>query len=135
LSTVTTDPAEAVVVDSAAAAAAAAQHAGAWSKLIRNPSVMIGGAILLFMIAIGIVAPWLNTLDPGYIDPTYRNQTPGTERVLTGDDGSETLRTYWMGTDTLGRDTYSRVIYGARVSITIGIVVALLSVCIGLVSG
>jgi peptide/nickel transport system permease protein len=40
-----------------------------------------------------------------------------------------------MGTDTLGRDTYSRVIYGARVSITIGIVVALLSVCIGLVIG
>jgi peptide/nickel transport system permease protein len=134
LSTVTTDS-NAVVVDSAAAAAAAAQHAGPWRKLIRNPSVIIGGAILLFMIAIALAAPWLNTLDPSYIDPTYRNQTPGTERMLSDDDGHDILRTYWMGTDTLGRDTYSRVIYGAQVSLIIGIVVALLSVCIGLVIG
>src|SRR5439155_14558667 len=42
---------------------------------------------------------------------------------------------YWMGTDSLGRDVYSRVIYGSRVSLIIGITVALISVAIGLVIG
>jgi peptide/nickel transport system permease protein len=135
LSTVPRDTAEAVVVDSAASAAAAAQAAGPWGKLIRNPGVIIGGSILALMVFVAIAAPWLNTLDPTYIDPTYRNKTPGTERMLIDDAGNETPWVHLMGTDTLGRDTYSRVIYGAQVSLIVGVVVALLSVFAGLFIG
>jgi peptide/nickel transport system permease protein len=54
---------------------------------------------------------------------------------VRGGDGIETTRTLWMGTDSLGRDVYSRVIYGARVSLLIGFSVALLSTVVGLVIG
>jgi peptide/nickel transport system permease protein len=50
-------------------------------------------------------------------------------------DGSQTERTHWMGTDSLGRDVYSRVVYGARVSLVVGLTVALLSTVVGLVIG
>jgi peptide/nickel transport system permease protein len=56
-------------------------------------------------------------------------------RVLTGADGQQRSTTYWMGTDSLGRDIYSRVLYGARVSMLVGISVALISIAAGLVIG
>jgi len=100
-----------------------------------NRSVLIGGAMLGLIVLIGILAPVFATSDPIQIDPTARNQRPGTEREVRGDDG--TLRTivHWMGTDTLGRDIYSRVLYGARVSLLIGVTVALVSAGAGLVIG
>ena len=129
-----TDPVEALV-DSAAAAAAAARSASAWSVLIRNPSVMIGGAIMLIMVFIALTAPWLGTTDPTLIDPTYRNKKPGAEKILIDGAGQKTVRVYHMGTDSLGRDVYSRVIYGARVSLIIGVTVAVLGMSAGLAIG
>ena len=72
---------------------------------------------------------------PSFIDPSHRNQVPGSERVLIDAAGEETVWVHWMGTDTLGRDVYSRVIYGARVSLLVGVVVAILSVVVGLFIG
>jgi peptide/nickel transport system permease protein len=74
----------------------------------------------------------LTPLDPGAIDPAFRNKVPGTEQTLRGADGSKTTITHWMGTDSLGRDVYARVIYGARASLTVGVAVAAISVAIGL---
>ena len=124
-----------ISVDSAAAAAAAVRSASTWSLLIRNPSVIIGGAIMLVMVLIALTAPWLGTTDPTFIDPTYRNKKPGAERIDVDASGAETLWVYRMGTDTLGRDVYSRVIYGAQVSLIVGVTVAALSILIGLTIG
>lgn len=127
------------LVDSAAAAAAAARSVSTWSLLVRNPSVFIGGAIMLVMLLIAITAPWLGTMDPSFINPTYRNKKPGAEKIDIDDSGNESVWVCRMGTDTLGRDVYSRVIYGTRISLVVGISVAVLSVfsglTIGLVSG
>jgi peptide/nickel transport system permease protein len=57
------------------------------------------------------------------------------ERTIRQDDGSTRPYKHWMGTDSLGRDVYSRVVYGARVSILVGITVAVISVAVGLVIG
>jgi len=95
----------------------------------------MGGAILAVILLIGLTAPFLGTRDPSQIDPVSRNKRPGAVRVLTGADGREVSTTYWMGTDSLGRDVYSRVLYGARVSLLVGVTVALISVAAGLVIG
>ncbi len=105
--------------------------ARAWA-LPRNRSVWIGALVLAIIVAIAALAPFLGTTDPAAIDPTARNRRPGAERVIRHDDGSTTVTTYPMGTDTLGRDVYSRVIYGSRVSLVVGVSVALISVAIGL---
>jgi peptide/nickel transport system permease protein len=87
----------------------------------RHPTALIGGSILIVMIAMGIFAPWLNTIDPQQVFPIKRLRPPSA--------------TSWFGTDMLGRDVYSRVIYGARVSLVVGLAVALLSTLLGLAIG
>lgn len=123
------------LVDGAASADAAARKLSAWERLARNPAVVIGGAVMALMVLIAVLAPVLGTMDPQEIDPAWRNKHPGTEQVKVLDDGTEQAWTYKMGTDTLGRDTYSRVIYGTQVSLLVGIIVAVLSIAIGLVIG
>ncbi|AMJ63900.1 peptide ABC transporter permease [Bosea sp. PAMC 26642] len=104
-------------------------------RLLRNPAVMIGGAVLLVMALIGLLAPFLGTLDPAAINPVSRNKVPGFERTIRADDGTSTVFKHRMGTDSLGRDVYSRVVYGARVSLLIAVSVATVSISIGLVLG
>ncbi len=100
-----------------------------------NRSVLAGSVILAVIFLIGLTAPFLGTRDPSEIDPISRNKRPGAVRVLTGADGQQRSTTYWMGTDSLGRDIYSRVLFGARVSMLVGISVALISIAAGLVIG
>ena len=77
--------------------------------------------LLLLMILIAIFAPWLGTVDPQAVTPVRRLKPPSAE--------------FWFGSDMLGRDVYSRVLYGARVSLSIGIAVALFSTLVGLAIG
>jgi peptide/nickel transport system permease protein len=123
------------LVEAAAASAARGRRAGVARTLLTNSSVLFGGAILLLMVLIALLAPVLGTTNPTRIDPAFRTQLPGAERVMVDAAGEEVRRVYWMGTDSLGRDLYSRVIYGAQVSLVIGLVVALLAVVIGLFIG
>ena len=90
---------------------------------------------MLVMVLIALTAPWLGTMDPTFIDPTYRNKKPGAEKIDIDASGDETRWVYRMGTDTLGRDVYSRVIYGAHVSLLLGVTVAVISVFSGLAIG
>ena len=77
----------------------------------------------------------LASFDPSAINPVMRNKTPGAVEMVRADDGRTTEVRHWMGTDSLGRDVASRVVYGARASLLIGISVALISVALGLVIG
>jgi len=90
--------------------------------LLRNhPTVAIGGALLLCLVLIGVLAPYLGTVDPMAIAPAKRTRAPSAD--------------FWFGTDALGRDIYSRVLYGTRVSLTVGLSVALLASFVGLAIG
>ena len=105
------------------------------ARLMRNPVVAIGAGFLLLMALIGAFAPLLGTLDPGAINPATRNRPPGFERTIRAEDGSTSTFRHRMGTDSLGRDVYSRVLYGARVSLAIAVSVAALSLAVGLLLG
>ena len=91
----------------------------------RHPTIVIGAALLALMVAMAIFAPFLGTVDPTALSPARRLRWPSAA--------------YWFGSDMLGRDIYSRTLYGARVSLSVGISVALLAtglgLCIGLVTG
>jgi peptide/nickel transport system permease protein len=108
----------------------------AWlSQLTGDLGTLFALVIIVVMVVIALLAPWLGTKSPSEINPSLRNKTPGYEQAIRNDDGTTRTFTYRMGTDSLGRDVYSRVIYGARVSLIIGSTVALLSIAIGLVIG
>ena len=91
----------------------------------RYPTVVIGGALVALMVLIAIFAPLLFTVDPTALAPAKRTRPPSA--------------LYWFGTDMLGRDIYSRVLYGSRVSLIVGFAVAAIAsgigAFIGLVSG
>jgi peptide/nickel transport system permease protein len=91
----------------------------------RHPTIALGGFLLLVMVFLAVFAPLLGTSDPQALAPARRVRPPS--------------EAFWFGTDMLGRDVYSRVIYGARVSLIVGIAVAILAsasgLFIGLVSG
>ena len=123
------------LVDSASIAAASTKRKSLWLLALRNPMVIIGGTILLIMLAIAALAPVLGTVDPTRIDPAARNKKPGTEITMRLDDGKTVKRVAIMGTDSLGRDVYSRVIYGTRVSLAVGAAVAIIAIAIGVVIG
>jgi peptide/nickel transport system permease protein len=106
-----------------------------WSTVLRNPSVIFGGSIALVMLFIAVMAPFLGTRDPAEINPSARNQKPGYVATVRDDEGKRVSIVYRLGSDSLGRDIYSRVIYGARVSLVVGITVAALAVFIGLIIG
>jgi len=91
------------------------------SALRRHPTAIVGGVTLLALVAVAFVAPWLGTVDPQAVAPLQRLKPPSAE--------------HWFGTDMLGRDVYSRVVYGTRVSLAIGIAVALVSTLVGLAIG
>jgi peptide/nickel transport system permease protein len=87
----------------------------------RYPFAVIGAVTLILMGFIAIFAPYLATVDPQAVTPLNRLRPPSWQD--------------WFGTDALGRDVYSRVMYGARVSLTVGIAVAFLSTVIGMSIG
>lgn len=87
----------------------------------RNPTVVLGIVLLLAMAFIAFFAPYLWTRDPMSLNPISRLQPPGAE--------------HWFGTDHLGRDVYSRVVYGTRISLQVGLSVAFFATVIGLTIG
>ena len=114
---------------------AAASRPTAFARALRHPGVIAGGLVILLVVLIGLLAPWLGTIDPTAINPAARNRVPGMEISMRTETGERIKMVARFGTDSLGRDIYSRVVYGARVSLLIGISVAVISIVAGLFVG
>lgn len=88
---------------------------------VQYPLVGLSSAILLLLALIGLLAPVLWTVDPLQISTLQRLRPPSAE--------------HWFGTDALGRDIYSRVVYGTRTSLFIGLAVTVVSYVVGIAVG
>lgn len=103
--------------------------------VLRNLSVRLGGGLLVTLIAVALLAPWLGTVDPSLFDAASRDLLPGKQGEITTLDGATLQHTFLMGSDSFGRDIYSRVVYGTRVSLLVGLFCALVALAIGTVLG
>ena len=104
-------------------------------KLLGNWSVRIGGSVLVLLLALAAIAPWLGTVDPTLFDAASRDLLPGKAGEITTLEGESIQHTFVMGSDSFGRDIYSRVIYGTRVSLAVGVCAALVALAFGIVLG
>ena len=105
----------------APALAAARPAAPRWRFVRKHPTLVLGSILLIAVALLSLAAPWLATHDPQDIDPVARLQAPSAE--------------HRFGTDALGRDVYSRAVLGGRVSLAVGLGVAVLSSAIGVLLG
>lgn len=90
-------------------------------QLPGNWPVLLSIFVLIVLVLMALLAPVLGTVDPSHINPMARLKGPTAE--------------HWFGTDPLGRDIYSRVLYGARTSLVIGTIAAAASLVLGLAIG
>ena len=100
-------------------------------RLWANGSIRFGAVVLGFMVLVSLLAPWLGTLDPAAMDSNFINKPAGLKGDFTLVDGSTVAHTFWLGTDSFGRDLYSRVVYGAQVSLLVGGFTAALALAMG----
>lgn len=111
------------------------RNAGLATRLWRNWAVRIGGVVLAVLLVIAVTAPWLGTVDPTLFDAGSRDLLPGAMGEITNLDNESTPHKFLFGSDSFGRDIYSRVIFGTRVSLIVGIAVAALSLLFGVLLG
>jgi peptide/nickel transport system permease protein len=97
--------------------------------------VRLGAGVIAAMLLVALAAPWLGTVDPSLFDAGSRDLLPGMRGEITTLEGETLEHTFLMGSDSFGRDIYSRVIYGTRVSLVVGIATALLALAAGIVCG
>jgi len=110
-----------VTLPATTAAAARASARSEFRRLLGEPSAAIGAAIVTFFIAIAFLAPWIAPYDPNAPDWMAIRQAPDLA--------------HWFGTDDLGRDVLSRVIFGTRASLMAGIVSVAVAVLVGVPFG
>lgn len=106
-----------------------------WQRVLRNGSVRLGGSVLVVLLAIALAAPWLGTVDPSLFDPASRDLLPGKAGEITTLEGETIAHTFLMGSDSFGRDIYSRVVYGTRVSLMVGLATAVVAMAFGVLFG
>ncbi len=93
----------------------------AWRRLRRNPRAMLGLYLLIILGLTALLAPYITNHDRDAIDMMMVERPPSA--------------LHWLGTDDLGRDVFTRLIYGGRVSLTVGLVAVAIYLCIGVVLG
>lgn len=92
-----------------------------WRWARKHPTLIVGALLLIAVAVLSIAAPWIATHDPQDIDPLARMQPPSAE--------------HWFGTDALGRDVFSRAVWGGQVSMIVGAAVAALATVFGVLIG
>lgn len=103
--------------------------------ILNNWSIRIGGSALVLLVLIALFAPWLGTVDPTLFDPASRDLLPGKSGTIVTLDGETLRHTFLLGSDSFGRDVYSRVLYGTRVSLLVGTLCALVALAAGIACG
>jgi peptide/nickel transport system permease protein len=109
------------VSDPAVSPVPAAAPSPLWRWVRKNPTVVVGVLLLVIVTALSLCAPWIATHDPQEIDPLNRLQPSSAA--------------HYFGTDALGRDVFSRAVWGGRVSIQVAVAVATLSTVFGVLLG
>ncbi|RJL05227.1 ABC transporter permease [Paracoccus aestuarii] len=112
---------DAVIATPAAPVVAPRRQSRAWGKLKRNRSAMVGGIFVLFFVALAVLAPVLPIPNPAATDWGKIRLAPNAE--------------HWLGTDEIGRDILSRMIWGARASLMAGVVSVLIALAVGVPLG
>jgi glutathione transport system permease protein len=90
-------------------------------RMLRHQGLLIGGVLLVIIVLSAVAAPWIAPFDPLNVDPGAIMARPGPPHLL--------------GTDTLGRDLFSRVLYGGRVSLLLGVISVVISLVLGVALG
>jgi len=92
-------------------------------------------SVRIVLVAIALAAPWLGTVDPTLFDAASRDLLPGEAGEITTLEGDTLKHRFLMGSDSFGRDIYSRVLYGTRVSLIVGLAAALVALTFGVLCG
>ena len=116
-------------------AASVATQPSVWARVWRSGSVRMGGVVLALLVLIALAAPWLGTVDPSLFDPASRDLLPGKTGEITTLEGEQLKHRFLMGSDSFGRDIYSRVIFGTQVSLIVGVFTAAVAMAFGIVLG
>ncbi|MEO7939493.1 MAG: ABC transporter permease, partial [Burkholderiaceae bacterium] len=97
-------------------AAKAASRSRASEFARRHPTIVIGALLLMVITLAAVFAPWI-ARDPITFEPINRLKGPSAA--------------FWLGTDALGRDVFARMVYGARISLIVGLSVAVITIISG----
>lgn len=89
--------------------------------IVADPRVVVGGSVILVISTLAILAPWLIANPPDLQNPVYRLAKPGAGLLLGG--------------DALGRDTFSRLVFAGRISLSVGVVSMLITIVLGVAVG
>jgi peptide/nickel transport system permease protein len=116
-------------------AATVQKQPSAWQRMRASASVRFGGAFMLLLSLIALLAPWLGTVDPTLFDAASRDLLPGKAGEILTLEGETIAHVFLMGSDSFGRDIYSRVLYGTQVSLLVGLFTALASLAVGIFLG
>jgi peptide/nickel transport system permease protein len=100
-------------------------------KLLAHSAIRFGASVLGLLLALAVLAPWLGTVDPAAMDSANINTQAGVQGTFSLLDGTSLAHTFWMGADNFGRDIYSRVLYGTRVSLVVGLFTAIVALLVG----
>lgn len=104
-------------------------------KLLRHAGVRWSVLVLLTLLVTALAAPWLAAVSPQVMDSMHINRKPGESGAMTLPDGRQIQLYFLMGTDGFGRDVFSRVIHGARISLLVGVCCSIVAVTAGAMMG
>jgi peptide/nickel transport system permease protein len=107
--------------------APARSRSRAWRRFALNPAALAGSLILLIVVSAALAAPWVSPHDPAK-QSLLRRFTPPMWQA-----GGNSV--YPLGTDQVGRDVLSRIIYGARISLLVGVSAVIVSLVVGVTAG
>ena len=104
-----------------------------WQRLLRNPRVLLGGGVCAVLLLLALFAPWVAPLDPQDQDLLASFEAPAL--LAAPADAEPDAARHWLGTDNLGRDVLSRLVFGARIALLVAVAAATLAALVGTALG